>query len=137
MAESIAVSEDTTILFVYGTLKRGLASHHLIADQDFLGEAATDPRYRVYDLGPYPGLVVDEANGLAVKGEIWAVTAACLAELDIFEEESHTFRRALVAIPGLVGVFAYFWNRAVPEGAASGREWPLNGGHSPSTSLIV
>jgi gamma-glutamylcyclotransferase (GGCT)/AIG2-like uncharacterized protein YtfP len=50
----------------------------------------------------------------------------CLAELDEFEEESHTFRRERVAIAGREEeVFAYFWNRPVPEGATSGSEWPL------------
>jgi gamma-glutamylaminecyclotransferase len=118
----------TTILFVYGTLKRGLRNHRLIADQQFLGEVATEPRYRVFDLGPYPGLVRDEANGLAVNGELWAVGDCCLAELDDFEEESHTFRRERVAIAGHEGeVFAYFWNCPVPEGAASGSEWPVIG----------
>ena len=116
----------TTILFVYGTLKRGLRNHQLIADQQFLGEATSEPRYRVIDLGPYPGLVRDEANGLAVKGELWAVGDCCLAELDDFEEESHTFRRGPVALAGREGeVFAYFWNRPVPEGARSGSELPF------------
>src|SRR6187455_2507530 len=75
----------TTILFVYGTLKRGLRNHRLIADQTFLGEVTTEPRYRVIDLGPFPGLIVDEVNGLAVQGELWAVSECCLAELDEFE----------------------------------------------------
>jgi gamma-glutamylaminecyclotransferase len=115
-----------TILFVYGALKRGQRNHRLIADQTFLGEVATEPRYRVFDLGPYPGLVVDEANGLAVRGELWAVSACCLAELDEFEEVPGPFVRETVAIDGRdEEVFAYFWNRPVPEGAASGSEWPF------------
>ena len=121
-----------TVLFVYGTLKRGLRNHRLIADQEFLGKAETEPRYRVIDLGPYPGLVADTENGVAVKGELWAVSECCLAELDDFEEESHTFRRASVALAGRAGaVFAYFWNRAVPDGAPSGGEWPLGGVRAP------
>ena len=127
MAESATVTESRTLLFVYGTLKRGLRNHRLLAGQIFLGEVVTEPRYRVFDLGPYPGLVVDEANGLVVKGELWAVTGECLARLDLFEEEAHTFMRGLVAIPGREGVYAYFWNRAVPEGAKCGVQWPLKG----------
>jgi gamma-glutamylaminecyclotransferase len=119
---------EKTILFVYGTLKRGLRNHRLIADQEFLGEAVTEPRYRVFDLGPYPGLVTDEANGLAVRGELWAVSDCCLAELDDFEEESHTFRRGPVALAGAREVQAYFWNRPVPAGAPGGAEWPLGCG---------
>jgi gamma-glutamylaminecyclotransferase len=114
-----------TILFVYGTLKCGQRNHRLIADQEFLGEAVTEPRYRVYDLGPYPGLIADGSNGLAVKGELWAVSDCRLAELDDFEEESHTFRRGPVALAGGREAQAYFWDRPVPPGAASGGEWPL------------
>jgi gamma-glutamylaminecyclotransferase len=115
-----------TILFVYGTLKRGLRNHSLIADQQFLGEAVTEPRYRVFDLGLHPGLIADEANGLAVKGELWAVSASCLAELDEFEEVPGPFVRAEVQIAGRGDeVQAYFWNRPVPDGAAGGSEWPL------------
>jgi gamma-glutamylaminecyclotransferase len=115
-----------TILFVYGTLKRGERNHRLIADQQFLVHAETEPQYRVFDLGPYPGLVADEVNGLAVRGELWAVSECCLADLDDFEEESHTFRRGPVTLAGRDGeVFAYFWNRSVPEGTPSGSEWPF------------
>src|SRR5207249_6980142 len=62
-----------TTLFVYGTLKRGGRGNRWLAGQRFLGEAVTEPTYRLYDLGTYPGLVRDEANGLAVKGELWEV----------------------------------------------------------------
>jgi gamma-glutamylcyclotransferase (GGCT)/AIG2-like uncharacterized protein YtfP len=65
-------------------------------------------------------------NGVAVRGELWAVGECCLAELDEFEEESHTFRRGPVAVAGRdEEVFAYFWNRPVPESAKSGDRWPL------------
>jgi len=130
-----------TILFVYGTLKRGLANHHLIAEEHFIGEGVTAPRYRVIDLGPHPGLIVDEVHGLSVKGELWAVNNPCMVALDAFEEVPGPFIRALVEIEGWgEEVYAYFWNRSVPEGAKSGREWPLpdsTGDHNPSTSFIV
>lgn len=114
------------ILFVYGTLKRGRRNHRLIADQEYLGEAVTRARYRVFDLGPYPGLVADPANGLAVRGELWAVSACCLAELDDFEGVPDLFDRRPVAVAGREGeVFAYFWSRPLPPGAAAGDEWPL------------
>jgi gamma-glutamylaminecyclotransferase len=118
-----------TVLFVYGTLKRGLRNHRLIADQQFLGDAVTEPRYRVIDLGEHPGLVIDSVNGLAVRGELWAVNDCCLAELDEFEEVPGPFIRETVAIEGREEeIFAYVWNRPVPEGAASGGEWPRAGG---------
>lgn len=125
MAKGATVNEEPTILFVYGTLKRGLANHHLMAGQHFIGDAITRPLYRVLDLGPHPGLIVDEANGLAVSGELWAVSAECLARLDEFEEVPGPFVRAPVEIKGWgEEVDAYFWNNPAPEGAKSGNEWP-------------
>jgi gamma-glutamylaminecyclotransferase len=116
----------TTILFVYGTLKRGHRNHRLLADQTFLGEAETEPLYRSIDLGEHPGLIVDSGNGLAVMGELWLVSECCLAELDDFEEVPEPFIRAAVRIVGRDDdIQAYFWNRSVPTGAASGDRWPL------------
>jgi gamma-glutamylaminecyclotransferase len=120
------MTTEKTLLFVYGTLKRGLRNHRLLADQEFLGEAVTEPRYRVVDLGPHPGLISDGVAGLAVKGELWAVSPCCLAELDDFEEVPGPFVRDPVAVAGRAGVvFAYFLNTPVPPGAATGAEWPL------------
>jgi gamma-glutamylaminecyclotransferase len=125
VAEVVAVTSATTVLFVYGTLKRGLGNHHLLAGQEFLGEAETEPRYRVIDLRRYPGLIVDEANGLAVKGELWNVTATCIEALDDFEEAAGLFVRKPVRIPGRGLVHAYFWNCTLPSNARSGDRWPL------------
>jgi len=117
---------ERTILFVYGTLKRGLRNNHLIADQEFLGEALTEPHYRVIDLGPHPGLVMDGANGLAVRGELWSLSECCLVELDAFEEVPGPFIRTEVKIAGRdQAAQAYFWNCPIPAGAATGSEWPM------------
>lgn len=139
-----------TVLFVYGTLKRGQCNHGLLAGQQFLGEAVTEPGYRLVDLGAYPGLVRDEAGGRAVGGELWAVTPSCLAELDAFEDVPRLFVRQPVAVAGHLGpVWAYFWAgpplsdapgedrspppapvQAPPQRAGPGAD------HSPSTSSM-
>jgi gamma-glutamylaminecyclotransferase len=114
-----------TILFVYGTLKRGQRNYFRIADQVFLGEAVTAPGYRVFDLGPFPGLVRDEASGLAIRGELFAVGDRCLAELDAFEGDAGAFVRELIEVNGQERVWAYYWNREIPSGTESGDRWPL------------
>ena len=115
-----------TLLFVYGTLKRGLRNHHLMAGQQFLGEVTTEPRYRVVDLGAHPGLILDEANGVSVLGEVWGVDDRGLAALDEFEEVPGPFVRAGVAITGRSDlVYAYFLNKPVAEGARTGDRWPM------------
>jgi gamma-glutamylaminecyclotransferase len=119
-----SVDDATTLLFVYGTLKHGRWNHRLIADQRFVREAVTEPRYRLVDIGSYPGLVRDDAYGLAVMGELWAVGRCCLLELDDFEGDEYA--RGPVTVAGMEqSVQTYFWARPVPPGARSGDEWPL------------
>jgi gamma-glutamylaminecyclotransferase len=71
-------------VFVYGTLKRGGENHRFLAGQRFLGEARTEPAFRLYLLDGYPGMVAG-APGLSIAGEAWEVDAAALARLDELE----------------------------------------------------
>jgi len=71
-------------VFVYGTLKQGFCRHHAIADQIFLGVAVTEPAYRLFDLGEYPGLIA-EAAGKSIGGELYRVNEKCLQKLDVVE----------------------------------------------------
>lgn len=114
-----------TVLFVYGTLKRGARNHGLLADQRFLGVATTAPKYRVFDLGPFPGLVRDNATGLSVHGELFAVSECALGELDDFEGVPDLFTRERIEVDGRADVWAYFANVPVPAGARSGDRWPV------------
>lgn len=116
---------DTTILFVYGTLKRGHRNHHRMTGQRYLGEVVTVPKYRLVDLGPYPGLVRDEANGLAVRGELWEVSATTLAALDEFEMTTDEYSREEVEIVGFADVQAYYFNDPPPSDAPTGAVWPM------------
>jgi gamma-glutamylaminecyclotransferase len=122
----------TTVLFIYGSLKRGQSNHRVIADQEYRGEAVTMPRYRIIDLGRYGGLVRDDAAGVAVKGELWAVSECGLAELDDFETGEGLWVRYPVAVQGRESVEAYFWTGAVPGGVRSADEWPFE---SPGTAV--
>jgi gamma-glutamylcyclotransferase (GGCT)/AIG2-like uncharacterized protein YtfP len=58
-------------LFVYGTLRRGEANHHRLAQATFLGEARTRPEFRLVDLGRFPGLL--PGGSTAVVGEVYDV----------------------------------------------------------------
>lgn len=72
------------LIFVYGTLMRGDCRHAVLAGQQFMGEARTEPAYRMFDVGTFPGLV-EAADGLEVEGEVWRVDERCLARLDAVE----------------------------------------------------
>jgi gamma-glutamylaminecyclotransferase len=116
-----------TVLFVYGTLKRGQKSHHMISSQEFLGEATTMPLYRLYGLGWHPGMVLDTENGLEVKGELWAVDDATLAKLDEYEgvAESWYIRDDVAVRDHFENVQTYFFNQKILPGTISGGEWPF------------
>src|SRR5438105_2133776 len=116
-----------TTLFLYGSLKRGHSNHRLVADQEYLGDAATEPRYRVIEIEQYGGLIRDDAAGLAVRGELWAVSRCRLLELDDFETGEGLWARGPVAVPGRDGVEAYFWVGEVPADVRSGNVWPFPG----------
>ena len=62
------------ILFVNGTLMRGLALHDNLAGATFLGEASTAPSYRVHSIGDrHPGMYEVASGGVSVAGELYDV----------------------------------------------------------------
>jgi len=85
------------LVFVYGSLKRGYWNYdrYLAATtgSEFLGEASTEPIYRLFTNGAFPYLVKDEANGYAVQGEIFAVDEPTLMRLDRLEGVPGHYRR--------------------------------------------
>jgi gamma-glutamylcyclotransferase (GGCT)/AIG2-like uncharacterized protein YtfP len=69
-------------VFVYGTLRAGASNHFRMDGGESLGPASVHGR--LYAIDWYPGLVLDAAAG-PVSGEVFAVAAAHLRELDAFE----------------------------------------------------
>jgi gamma-glutamylaminecyclotransferase len=103
-----------TLLFVYGTLQRGERHHDLLAGLQFIGEANTEPRYRLYDCGSYPCLVEAPSSGVALRGEVWRVDAPTLGTLDELEEVPHVFERRPIALADFPDVvWAYFYRRDI------------------------
>jgi gamma-glutamylaminecyclotransferase len=74
-----------SLIFVYGTLKRGCRNHGYLAGQVLVGEARTAPGFSLFDLGEYPGMVPHADDREGVVGEVWSVDAPCLARLDVLE----------------------------------------------------
>jgi len=63
------------ILFVNGTLMRGLALHENLAGAEFLGAARTAPRYRLHSIGDrHPGMYEVDEGGVAVEGELYKMS---------------------------------------------------------------
>jgi gamma-glutamylcyclotransferase (GGCT)/AIG2-like uncharacterized protein YtfP len=73
----------STLVAVYGTLKRGLNNDHYLQAANYLGND-TLTSITLYDLGAYPGAKVERSAGIDV--EIFSVTAQQLQALDGLEE---------------------------------------------------
>jgi gamma-glutamylaminecyclotransferase len=113
------------LLFVYGTLKRGGRSHHLLADQEFLREAHTLPLYRLYDCADHPCLVRDE-RGVAIQGEVWRVSKAALLRVDEYEEVPRLFRREAIALAEWTEpVLGYLYQGSLAGLEDAGDSWPV------------
>jgi gamma-glutamylaminecyclotransferase len=113
-------------LFVYGTLKRGYCRSQFLEGASFAGEAKSLPRYRMVNVGSYPGLVESE-DGLSLEGEVWEVDASRLAELDVVEavSEGEYERRAISLLPPFDQghVEAYFYLRPIAGLPDCGTRW--------------
>jgi len=111
-------------VFVYGSLMRGHANHHLLAGGRFVGNGRTPPRYTLVDLGPYPGML---AGGMtAVEGELYEVSAQTLALLDRLEEHPHVYERRPVTLASGEPVETYVLQPRHRNGAPEIRtgRWP-------------
>ena len=101
------------LVFVYGTLMRGDVRAASLADQQFVGEAVTTPRYRLLNCGDYPGLIEVPADGEAIEGEVYDVSPECLQRLDRIEavDEGLYERRPIILNEPFAGraVEAYFY----------------------------
>ena len=79
-----------TLLFVYGTLKRGGGLHaYLEHDAQFLSEGTIPGR--LFDLGWYPGYRRSEAG--VVHGELFEIPEYRLSEFDRVEGAPGLYRR--------------------------------------------
>ncbi|NIP87462.1 MAG: gamma-glutamylcyclotransferase [Planctomycetales bacterium] len=114
-----------TKIFIYGTLQRGHSRSGLLAGQRFLANVVTRPVYRLYDLGPHPGLVPDP-HGNRIAGELWEVDPACLAMLDQIEDVPRLYRREGVTLEDYEEqeVQTYLYQGPVDGRPDCGGRWP-------------
>lgn len=78
----------STLLFVNGTLMRGLALNPNLEGAAFLGAFETAPRYRIFSIGDvHPGMfeVAPSETGIAVPGELYDLPADVWARVEAGE----------------------------------------------------
>lgn len=116
---------DVTLIFVYGTLKRGFYNHTLLDDlirtggAAYLGPCTTIEAFPLV-CGPHgiPYLVNLPGSGRRVRGELYSVSSVNgLARLDELEgvERGHYERLPVAVEESSVDVEAYFAHRGFGE----------------------
>jgi gamma-glutamylcyclotransferase (GGCT)/AIG2-like uncharacterized protein YtfP len=80
------------LVFVYGSLRRGGAGAMSVRFPGAKFIAGAKVSGSLYDLGNYPGLLVNESNSL-VTGEVYEVDEEILSKLDNFEASTHYRRK--------------------------------------------
>lgn len=84
------MTEKSIIVAVYGSLRRGERANRMLQFSEYLGQDTV--KGRLYDLGAYPGLIVDP-KGDDVVVELYSIDAETLANLDRYEGAPHLFRQ--------------------------------------------
>jgi len=82
--KEVVLQDD--LLFVNGTLMRGLVLHGNLQGAEFIAEMKTAPKYRMHDIGGvHPGMYEVEKDGVAVSGELYTLPIDVL--LRVIENE--------------------------------------------------
>ncbi|MDG1894332.1 MAG: gamma-glutamylcyclotransferase [Fuerstiella sp.] len=121
--------DGCSLIFVYGSLKRGFALHRFLSQQQFVATASTQPRYRLFDCGAYPAMVKVAVGGNSVKGEVFLVDQECLLKLDEVEgvAEGLYIRDSvdLCAPHDTSRTIAWFFLPSTSGLTDCGSEWPI------------
>lgn len=101
-------------VFVYGSLLSGESNHRQMAGARLVGEAVTEARFTLVDLGPYPALVA--GGETAIVGEVYEVDEVLLARLDRFEGHPHLYQRTTIVLGDHGEVEVYLMGGSRPSG---------------------
>ena len=133
-----SADSNHTLLFVYGTLKRGYSNHSLLSAGHFVGEAATIEEYGFY-LGTdkyapnepeIPFLLANPKTGDAavqVRGELWEVDSITLTQLDELEGHPDWYQRKKITVSHVSGKSVSAFTYLLPE-APKGLLQPIKSG---------
>ncbi|GLT95271.1 hypothetical protein SLE2022_129630 [Rubroshorea leprosula] len=106
--QDLTEKEYVTLIFTYGTLKRGFSNHILMQELMRTGDAAFKGTYLTVEkyplvCGPYrvPFLLNMPGSGNRIMGELYAVSAQGLARLDELEgtTRGHYERLPILILP--------------------------------------
>jgi gamma-glutamylcyclotransferase (GGCT)/AIG2-like uncharacterized protein YtfP len=88
---------QSSLVFVYGTLKSGEYNHHLLAGSTFIGRAqAMNIALHAHEYSPFP--YAQCTHGSKAWGEVWKVTEQTLRRLDTLEGVPHHYQRMICTV---------------------------------------
>jgi gamma-glutamylcyclotransferase (GGCT)/AIG2-like uncharacterized protein YtfP len=86
------VTSGEDLLFVNGTLMRGLALHANLAGAELVEAVRTAPRYRIHSINDvHPAMFEVESGGVSVDGELYRVPEDVWRRVEAGEPE-HLYR---------------------------------------------
>ena len=116
---TLDAERESCLLFVYGSLKRGLANHQELHLAEYVSTALTAPYFALRVSDGYPALVT---GSRAIVGELYRIPESSLSGLDEFEGDRY-IRREIELANGLRAL-AYL-SRGKDDGEPyPGEEWP-------------
>lgn len=105
-------------VFVYGTLKEGRPNNDALRGADLLGRHILRGKYRMVNLGYYPGMVFLPSTepDNQILGEVYRVSRDTLQVLDYIEGHPNYYARHKVTTPWK-GAWCYFLPMAYKDKA--------------------
>lgn len=83
-----------TVVFVYGSLKKGSYNHSFLLNAEFISFFVTEPKYTMVDVGMYPAVLL--GGNTAIHGEVYKVSSEELSTLDELEGYPAYYDRILI-----------------------------------------
>lgn len=77
-------SKKYELVFVYGSLKRGLYNNDVLGDSIYMGSGETKHLYEMRGLGAFPGVHIDSKVS-TIKGELFDCSESIMIDLDRLE----------------------------------------------------
>ena len=90
----MATEENTHIVFVYGTLKKGYGNHQLLKDAEFIGEAiSAEDGFEMVSFGGFPGVLRRPDLNYRIHGELYRLNDRSLMQMDMLEGNGSFYNR--------------------------------------------
>ena len=113
-ADPISNNASETLLFVYGTLRRGFSNHEVyLADAFLVGKAVTAEKYALFvDDFPY---LTRRPKVSRIVGELYRIDRPTLDLIDCLEGHPDDYRREQIWVVTNLGRHYWAWAYFYPE----------------------